>query len=99
MPKTKLGKWAVALMAVFFISLLIVLLFINVIGLRRGSVETVAPGIIMMIAGVATFITGAVSLFKFKDRAALVILATVFGSLAVLIALMEIVEIITHSLN
>ncbi len=93
MPKTKLGKWAVALLVVFFVSLLIVLIFLNVIGFRRGSVETLVPAIFMMIAGMATFVTGAVSLFKFKDRSLLVILATIFGFIAFLLVVMELVEL------
>ena len=94
MPKTKLGKWAVALMVVFLVSLITLLIFLNVIGLRRGSVEVVLPGVLMAIAGVATFVAGAVSLFKLKDRSFLVILATFLGFLAFLLVVMELVEVI-----
>ena len=45
MPKTKLGKWAGALLAVFLVSLIALLIFIHVIGLRRGSVGVLIPGI------------------------------------------------------
>jgi len=86
MPKTKLGKWAGVLLAVFLVSLLMVYIFLNVIGFRRGSVEILVPGIFMMIAGMATFVTGAVSLFKFKDRSLLVILATISGFLPSLLS-------------
>jgi hypothetical protein len=94
MPKTKLGKWAVALLAVFLVSLLIVSISISVIGFRRGSIEAIALGIFMVIAGMATFVTGAVSLFRLKDRSFLVILATFFGFLAFLLFVMELVELI-----
>ena len=94
MPKTKLGKWAVALMAVFIVSLITLSISISVIGLERGSVEVVVLGIFMAIAGIATFVTGAVSLFKFKDRSFLVILATFVGFLAFLLVVMELVELI-----
>jgi len=45
-----------------------------------------------MIAGIAAFVAGTVSLIKFKDRSFVVILATIFGSLAILIFIMEVVE-------
>ncbi len=45
-----------------------------------------------MIAGIATFVTGVVSLTKFKDRSFVVILAVIFGSLAILIIIMEAAE-------
>ena len=94
MPKTKLGKWAVALLAVFLVSLLIVSISISVIGFERGSIEAIALGIFMVIAGMATFVTGAVSLFRLKDRSFLVILATFFGFLAFLLFVMEFIELI-----
>ncbi|MCK5055429.1 MAG: hypothetical protein KAT34_02155 [Candidatus Aminicenantes bacterium] len=96
MPKTKLGKWAGVLLALFLISLLLLNIFLNIISVRRGSVEIIVLGIFMMIAGIATFGTGAVSLFKFKDRSLLVILATIFGFLAFLLFLMELVEFISR---
>lgn len=94
MPKTKLGKWAVALLAVFLVSLVIVSISISVIGFKRGSIEAIALGIFMVIAGMATFVTGAVSLFRLKDRSFLVILATFIGFLAFLLFVMEFVELI-----
>ena len=94
MPKTKLGKWAVALLAVFLVSLIIVSISISVIGLKRGSIETIALGIFRVIAGMATVVTGAVSLFRLKDRSFLVILATFFGFLAFLLFVMELLELI-----
>jgi hypothetical protein len=94
MPKTKLGKWAGALLAVFLVSLIALLIFIHVIGLRRGSVEVWIAGLLMEISGMATFVTGAVSLFKFKDRSLIVILATIFGFFAILIVSMMLVDIL-----
>ncbi len=99
MPKTKLGKWAGALLAVFLISLITSYIFLNVIGFRRGSAEILVPAIFMMIAGIAAFVTGAISLFKFKDRSFLVILATIFGFFAILIVVMELVEFILYRLD
>lgn len=84
MPKTKLGKWACVLLIIFLVSIIALIIFLNVLGFKRGSVELVVPGIFMTIIGLATFVTGAISLFKFKDRSLLVIIATIFGFLAFL---------------
>ncbi|MFH1931473.1 MAG: hypothetical protein ABIN18_07805 [Pseudomonadota bacterium] len=91
MPKTKLGKWACVLLIVFLVSFIALIIFLNVLGFKRGSVELVVPGIFMTISGLATFVTGAISLFKFKDRSLLVIIATIFGFLAFLRFVMELV--------
>jgi hypothetical protein len=91
MPKTKLGKWASVLLIVFLVSLIALMIFLNVLGFKRGSVELVVPGIFMTISGLATFVTGAISLFKFKDSSLLVIIATIFGFLAFLRFVMELV--------
>ena len=53
----------------------------------------------MMIAGIAAFVTGAVSFFKLKDRSFIVILAMFFGFIAILFFLMELVEGITWRLT
>lgn len=91
MPKTKLGKWACVLLIVFLVSLIALIIFLNVLGFKRGSVELVVPGIFMTISGLAAFVTGAISLFMFKDRSLLVIIATIFGFLAFLRFVMELV--------
>jgi len=90
-PKTKLGKWACVLLIVFLVSLIALIIFLNVLGFKRGSVELVVPGIFMTISGLAAFVTGAISLFMFKDRSLLVIIATIFGFLAFLRFVMELV--------
>jgi hypothetical protein len=92
MPKTKLGKWAGGLSAVFPVLLIALILGMNVAGWQPGTSLSITVGTCMMIAGVATFVTGVVSLIKFKDRSFVVILATIFGSIAILILIMEVVE-------
>ncbi len=95
MPQTKLGKWAGAFLGIFFVFLLIFLIFVNVLGFRQGSTELRVSGIFTMIAGIATFVSGAVSMFKFKDRSLLVITATVIGFIAFLLLVLELLEVIT----
>ena len=89
MPKTKLGKWSCAFLVVFLVSFAAAAIFLDVLGFKRGSIELLAPAIFSGIAGIAAFVTGAVSLFKFKDRSLLVILATIIGFLAFLVILVQ----------
>jgi len=86
MPKTKLGKWAGILMAVF-----VVLLIIAVLngGLRAGDPLSIMLETCMMISWIAAFVTGTVSLIKFKDRSLVVMLAAGFGFIGVLIAIRD----------
>jgi hypothetical protein len=94
--KTKLGKWAGGLSAVFVVLLIVVINERNWLGLKIGDPRLIMLGTCMMISGIAAFVTGTVSLIKFKDRSAVVILAVVFGFIAVLIIIMEVVEAIVE---
>ena len=98
-PKTKLGKWAGGLLVVFLVFLIAVILGRNVARLQAGTPLIVIVGISMMIAGIATFVTGIMSLFKLKDRSFVVILAIIFGFAAMLIIVMEVVESIIWRLT
>ena len=90
MPKTKLGKWAGVLSAVFLV--LLIALILGRRGLHPGAPLAIIVGMGMMITGIAAFITGVLSFFKCKDRSFVVILAMIFGFIAVLFFLMELVE-------
>ena len=97
MPKTKLGKWAGTLLAAFLV--LLIALILGRRGLHPGALLAIMVGMGMMIAGIAAFVTGAVSFFKLKDRSFVVILAMFFGFIAILFFLMELVEGITWRLT
>jgi hypothetical protein len=92
MPKTRLGRWAGGLLVVFLVFLIALILGRNFAGLIPGTPLIVILGICTMIAGIAAFVTGVVSQVKFKDHSIVVIAATVFGSIAILIIIMEVVE-------
>lgn len=92
MPKTKLGKWSCLCLVVFIVSLLVTVICFEVLGFKRGSVEILVPAIFTGIAGISTFVTGAVSLLKLKDRSIIVIIATIAGFLAFLLIVMELLE-------
>jgi xanthosine utilization system XapX-like protein len=49
-----------------------------------------------LVAGLAAFVTGVVSLIKFRDRSPAVIATVAFGFLAVLITAMEVAEMAGH---
>jgi hypothetical protein len=96
MPKTKLGKWAGGLLAIFLPFFIALILGRNLLRISAGTPLIVIVGTCAMIAGIAAFVTGAISLFKFKDRSSVVILAVAFGSIAILWFIMELVEEITQ---
>jgi hypothetical protein len=96
MPKTRLGMWAGVFMALFLVSLIALILEAHLLGSLPGSLPMRITGTLMMIAAIATFISGAVSLFKLKDRSFVVILATILGFFASLMAIIEVVEIASH---
>jgi len=96
MPKTKLGRWAGALAAVFVVSFIVVLNERNLLGWRIGDPRLIMLGTCMFISGIAAFVTGTVSIIKFKDRSPVVILAVAFGFIAVLLVIMEVVEAIVE---
>jgi hypothetical protein len=89
MPRTYPGKLAGVLAAVF---LVVFAAFIKLAQQRRGGPELNILGIVALVSGIAAFITGIISLIKFKDRSFVVILATVIGSLATLIFVGELAE-------
>jgi hypothetical protein len=99
MPKTKLGRWAGGLLAVFVVLLIALIKGWNLLGLKVGTPLAIMLGTCTMISGIAAFVTGTVGLIKFKDRSPVVILAVVFGFIAVLITIMEVMEAIVWRLT
>ena len=99
MPKTKLGIWAGGLLAAFLVFLISLILLLQLAGYKAGSPQLIIVGICASVSGIAAFITGIVSLIKFKDRSFVVILATIIGSMVTLISIMEAVEAIASRLT
>jgi hypothetical protein len=93
MPKTKLGMWAGSLLVVFLVLFIALIYGMNVSRWAPGTPLSLIVGTLTMIAGIAAFIAGAVSLLRFKDRSAVVILAVIIGFIAVLIVIHEVVEV------
>lgn len=86
------------MMAVSVVLLIAVLNGRDLLGLRVGDPLFIILGTCMMISGIAAFVTGTVSLIKFKDRSPVVIAAVVFGFIAVLVAITEAVEAVVSRL-
>ena len=94
MPKSRLGRWAGRSLVVFFVLFILVVLGVNLRWLLRGSPTVIALGACTMVAGLATFVTGVVSLARNRDRSFVVILAVVVGSIAIVLFGMEMIEMI-----
>ena len=94
MPKSMLGKYSFGLLILFLLCLITITLGVNTGMTPRGSIQARIIGISMLITGLATFITGLISLIKYRDRSPAIILAIIFGIIAALIIVMEVSEMI-----
>lgn len=93
-PITKLGKWSVGLIALFF--LFMVLFFLLVASGQRGG-ETFFSNLLLTIpfslagiCGIAAFFAGLISILKGRERAVSVFLSTILGLFVLLWTLGEI---------
>ena len=94
MPKTKLGKWSVRLIATFFVLLGIFFLLVKS-GQRGGmgffdNLWLAIPGLGEAFTGIAAFFTGIVALVKDKERSLLVFVSTAIGAFVLWFVSMEI---------
>lgn len=83
-PKTKLGKWSVLLIILFFLMLFVFWVLVGLVGMRGGetffsNIPLALTGISMAILGISSFFTGIISIIKKKERAVLVFISTVIG--------------------
>lgn len=83
-------------MALFLVFIIAVILWGRLLGSPPGSLPMRIAGTGMMITAIATFISGAVSLIKFKDRSFVVVVATILGFLAALMTIIEVIELVGH---
>lgn len=96
--KTKLGRWSVWLITIFF-ALFILVQIVAAIGRAQGAFEPerslfyaiALPAIIIPagLSGIAAFIIGLISIIKFKERSWLVYLSCFVGLLVLLFVLGE----------
>lgn len=94
MPKSLLGKYALGLLIIFILCLFAITIGVNSKITPRGSIQARIIGVSMLITGLGTFITGLISLIKYKDQTPAIILTIIFGIIAVLIIVMEVSEMI-----
>ena len=102
MPKTKLGKWSIWLIVAFGISILIfnagaVLSGILGIGgddslFDLGNLFLTIPIILAAITGIASLITGLISVIFLKERASLIYVSIVVGAIVLIFTLGEILS-------
>jgi carbon starvation protein CstA len=92
MPKTRLGKWAgwLFVTSVTLLALLIIAYNTELLGaaFAQRTAGGLALWVMAAIAAVATLVTGARSWLKYKDRSAVVIVATIYGVLATVLLAM-----------
>ena len=101
MPKTRLGKWSMWLIVIFFL-LFILAQIIAAVGRSQGAFDNGSANIYQIlipitiipagICGIAAFLTGIVSIVKSKERSVSVILATAIGLLVLIFVLGEILS-------
>ena len=90
LPKTVLGKWSVALIVTFFLSLAVFHFC-----LRGSDAEKLIALGITAVAGIAAFVTGIIGVIKSKEGAILVFLSTVIGFLVLMFILPGIGEAVS----
>jgi hypothetical protein len=93
-PKTKLGKWSIGLIIIFF---LLVAMCLILMALGQGVGDTFFSNLILGIPGflagvsvISAFIIGLVSIIKSRERSILVFLAMAIGFYILMVALGEI---------
>jgi len=105
MPKTKLGKWSVWLIIVFFVSMAI-LLILGLSGAFQGgdtfSINLGNPIEILFLlslvlagtCGIASFVTGLISIIKFKERSVLVFVTSAIGLYVLVMFVGELLSVV-----
>lgn len=98
MPKTRLGKWSVWLIAVFFL-LFILTQIIAAVGRSQGAFDSDSTNIYQIlipiaiipvgISGLCAFFTGIWAIVKYKERSILVFISTAVGFLVLTFVLGE----------
>ena len=97
LPKTTLGKWSVGLIIAFFLLLATGIAVVSVFKQEGGETffDNLWISIPMLSAGaaaIAAFFTGALSIWKSKERAVLVFVASLIGLLVLWFVVGEILS-------
>jgi hypothetical protein len=95
LPKTKLGKWSAGLVVLFFLLLATGMTVVSVFKQEGGETffDNLWISIPMLSAGaaaIAAFVTGIISIWKSKERSALVFVVSLIGLLVLWFVLGEI---------
>ena len=95
LPKTKLGKWSVGLIIIFFLLIILGNFIVKVQGPRDDQTFFDNPILSIPVlfagfAGILAFFTGIVATLKLKERSIIVFVATTFGLFILFFVLGEI---------
>ncbi len=96
MPRTRLGKWSIGLIILFFL-LLATLQLLVASGQQGGATffsnpVLAIPGLLAAASGALAFFIGIVGIIKSKERSVLVFLAAAIGLLILVFVLGEILS-------
>lgn len=86
LPRTELGLLSIIFILFFFFLLVIMMLIVKVQGPMENqtffnNLWLSIPGFLMVIFGIASFVTGLISIIKKKEKTFFVYLSTVMGLL------------------
>jgi len=98
MAKTRLGKWSLRLIVVFF-ALIILVQIIAAVGRAMGAFDSKSLNVFQLLmpiiivpagmCGIAAFATGILSIIKSKERSVFVFFSTAIGLFVLLFVLGE----------
>ncbi len=96
MPKTKLGKWAMWCMGLFFVFFIIGNIVVAT-GQEGGdtffdNLAISIPMSLALLSGIVAFVLGAISIVKSKERSVAVYIVSGIGLLILIIALGELIS-------
>ncbi len=94
MPKTKMGKWSVILIIVSFLMFALFQILVST-GQRGGdkffdNLFLTIPFLLTACAGICSFFTGIISIFRSRERSVFVFISTIIGFLILVFVTAEI---------
>lgn len=95
-PKTKLGKWSVVLIALFVLMILLFFAMIHLFGQRGGETffsnpMLTVPFLIAFGSAAVSCIVGIISFITARERALLVFISVIVGLIVTIYGVMELV--------
>src|SRR3989344_2910450 len=95
-PKTRLGKISVILILLLFLFMIIIMLIVKIQGPLENqtffnNLWISIPGFLMVMSGIASFVTGLMSIIKRKASAIFVYISTFIGMMVLWFLIGEVI--------